>query len=69
MSQSVRTNQALVDGTNKMSNLRPDVQWIDDGLVHIADVNISGGSNYHPMREAIFKSLLGDLFGGYTPLP
>ncbi|TWT84862.1 hypothetical protein CA13_63430 [Planctomycetes bacterium CA13] len=62
---TVRTNQVLVDGNNVLSRLRPDIQWIEDGLVHVAEVNISGGSGYHGARRALFEDILGPLFGGY----
>jgi hypothetical protein len=65
----VRTNQALVDAAGQtISLLRPDVQYIQGGLVHIIEVNISGGAGYHAAREAQLRALLGSLFGGYTPL-
>ena len=48
---NVRTNQALSDGINTLSNLRPDVQGISNGLIHMAEVNFSGGPGYHAARE------------------
>ncbi|MCU0713108.1 MAG: HINT domain-containing protein [Pirellula sp.] len=65
---NVRTNQALSDGINTLSNLRPDVQGIANGLIHIAEVNVSGGRGYHAAREMLFRQILGSRFGSYLPL-
>jgi hypothetical protein len=65
---NVRTNQALSDGINTLSNLRPDVQGISNGLIHIAEVNFSGGPGYHAARELLFRQILGPRFGSYLPL-
>jgi hypothetical protein len=65
---TVRTNQVLVDGENVLSRLRPDVQWIEEGLIHIGEVNVSGGRGYHDARELVFQQILGPLFCGYTPI-
>jgi hypothetical protein len=56
---NVSTNQALSDGVNTLSNLRPDVQGISNRLIHIAKVNISGGPGYHAAREILFRQILG----------
>jgi hypothetical protein len=65
----VRTNQALVDAAGQtVSLLRPDVQYVQGGLVHIIEVNVSRGAGYHAAREAQLRSLLGSLFGSYTGL-
>jgi len=62
----VRTNQALVGLTGKtISPLRPDVQYVFGGLIHIIEVNVSRGSSYHAAREALLRSRLGSLFGSY----
>jgi hypothetical protein len=65
---NVRTNQALSDGIKTLSNLRPDVQGIANGLIHIAEVNVSGGPGYHAAREMLFRQILGARFGSYLPL-
>ena len=63
---SVRWNQALVglDG-RKLSNLRPDIQYIKDGKVWIEEYEVS-----HPRKdgERLFRELLGDAFGGYDTI-
>ena len=72
---ATRTNQKLVDGVNVLSKLRPDVQWIQNGKIYIAEVSSLTGAalrNYHVVREAEFMKILGPLFGGYyriAPLP
>jgi hypothetical protein len=60
----VRTNQALHNGQEVISRLRPDVQYIKDGLIHIIEVNVFGGTDYQ-VRERLLKSVLGALFGSY----
>ena len=65
---NVRTNQALSDGIKTLSNLRQDVQGIANGLIHIAEVNVSGGPGYHAAREMLFRQILGARFGSYLPL-
>jgi len=65
---NVRTNQALSDGVGTLSKLRPDVQGIANGLIHVAEVNVSGGAGYHTAREVVFRRILGPMFGSYTPL-
>lgn len=66
--KSVRTNQVLVDGKNVLSKMRPDVQWIENGKIFIAEINKSGGNLYHGLREAQFIKILGSRFGGYVGL-
>jgi hypothetical protein len=61
----VRTNQAISLAGKTISSLRPDVQYIRDGLIHIIEVNVSGGRNYHNIRSELFRSILGDLLGSY----
>jgi hypothetical protein len=62
----VRTNQALVDTAGRtLSLLRPDIQYVQGGLVHIIEVNVSRGAGYHAIREAQLRSILGSLFGSY----
>ena len=62
----VRTNQALVDTAgNTLSLLRPDVQYIEGGLVHVIEVNVSRGAGYHDIREQVLRNILGSLFGSY----
>lgn len=65
---NVRTNQALSNGSRTLSKLRPDVQYIENGLIHIVEINRSGGPNYHLLREADMRAILGPLFGSYTGL-
>jgi len=65
----VRTNQALVNAAGQtLSRLRPDVQYIQNGLIHIIEVNNSGGAGYHAARQGQLQSVLGALFGSYTGL-
>jgi hypothetical protein len=64
---TVRTNQAIVDAAgNTISNLRPDVQSIENGLVNIIEVNASRGTGYHGARVQELRSALGSLLGRYT---
>ncbi len=65
---NVRTNQALSDGTHTLSQLRPDVQYWENGLLHVIEVNVSGGPNYHALREDQLRSILGSLMGNYAGL-
>jgi len=65
---NVRTNQALSDGVRTISNLRPDVQGMSNGLIYIAEVNVTGGPGYHAARELVFRQILGQMFGSYSPL-
>ena len=65
---NVRTNQALSDGTRTLSNLRPDVQWMEDGLIHVIEINRSGGTEYRNLRETEIKTALGTLFGTYSQI-
>ena len=64
---TVRTNQSIVDAAgNTISNLRPDVQYIENGLINVIEVNASGGALYHAGRCEQLKQALGGLFGTYT---
>ncbi|MCA9131413.1 MAG: hypothetical protein KDB22_30225, partial [Planctomycetales bacterium] len=68
---TVRTNQALVLAGQKISNLRPDIQWIQGGKVVIAEITSLKGKAadvYHLMRQQTMKNLLGNAFGGYIRL-
>jgi hypothetical protein len=65
---AVRTNQVLADAAGRtIKNLRPDVQYIKRGLVHVTEVNVSRGPGYHRAREKQLRAALGSLFGSYTP--
>ena len=65
---TVRTNQALVLAGQKISNLRPDIQWIQGGKVVIAEITSLKGAAadvYHLAREQTMRNLLGNAFGSY----
>jgi len=63
---STRMNQALVDPLGrKISNLRPDIQYVKNGKVFI--VEIEDTSRRVNGRET-FRSLLGNSFGGYDTI-
>lgn len=64
----VRVNQALSLAGKTISRLRPDVQFAENGLIHIVEVSTLNGAAktaYHLERERIFKGILGPLFGTY----
>jgi|GEM_PF-1033355 len=65
---NLRTNQALSDGTRTLSNLRPDVQYIENGLIHIIEVNKTGGLGYGAQRLLEMRASLGSLFGSYIQI-
>jgi hypothetical protein len=44
------------------------VQYIENGLINIVEVNISGGAGYHAARELAFRKILGPMMGLYIPL-
>lgn len=64
---SVRTNQAIVFAGRKLTNLRPDIQWMQGGKVVVAEITSLTGKaarEYHRFREAQMKAILGNAFGG-----
>jgi hypothetical protein len=62
---TVRTNQVIVDGTTVLSRLRPDIQWIENGLINIIEINKSGGSGYYASRLAELTKALGAKLGTF----
>ncbi|MEZ6033743.1 MAG: polymorphic toxin-type HINT domain-containing protein [Planctomycetaceae bacterium] len=65
---NVRTNQALSNGLRTVSTLRPDVQYMKDGLIYVIEINKSGGAGYFQKRLAEIRSALGSAFGGYQQI-
>jgi len=59
----IRKNQALVANGKKISNLRPDIQYIKDGKVHIIEV-IHTSKRVH--GKDTFMQILGSKFGSYA---
>jgi hypothetical protein len=65
----IRTNQALVDLAGRtLSRLRPDIHYIENGLIHIVEVSTWGGTVYLNNREQVVKQILGNLFGLYKSI-
>lgn len=62
--ENIRWNQGLLlpDGRT-VNNIRPDIQWIEDGKVYIKEIVDTHAPPAH--RERDLRNALGEYFGGY----